>query len=88
MRVGPQWTDVPSRGLLASYFRSLAMGDQVATATSVCVPRAVFEAVGEFYCRSAWSRSGACGLGSAWRIRSRRFEASRLPSISEMRKGV
>ncbi len=64
VRVGPQWTDVPSRGLLASYFRSVAMGDQVATATSVCVPRAVFEAVGEFSAdrlgadQDMWARIG------------------------------
>ena len=46
--IAPQWVDVPSRGLLASYFRSAAMGDQIATATSVCVPRAVFDKVGGF----------------------------------------
>jgi glycosyltransferase involved in cell wall biosynthesis len=48
VRVEPRWVDVPARGLLPSYFRSVAMGDQVATATSVCVPRAVFEALGVF----------------------------------------
>ena len=48
VRVAPKWVDVPGRGPMRSYFFSVAMGDQVATATSVCVPRAVFDAVGGF----------------------------------------
>lgn len=48
VQVSPTWKGVPARGLLPSYFRSAAMGDQIATATSVCVPRAVFDAVGGF----------------------------------------
>lgn len=48
VRVAPQWAEVPARGLLPSYFRSAAMGDQIATATSVVVPKAVFDAVGGF----------------------------------------
>jgi glycosyltransferase involved in cell wall biosynthesis len=48
VRVPPKWVGVPRRGLLPSYFGSVARGDQVATATSVVVPRAVFERVGGF----------------------------------------
>jgi glycosyltransferase involved in cell wall biosynthesis len=47
-RVLPRRVGVPRRGILPSYFRSVAIGDQVATATSVCAPRAVFEALGGF----------------------------------------
>lgn len=48
VRILPKWVGVPERGVLDSYFRSVALGDQVGTATSVCVPRAVFEVVGRF----------------------------------------
>lgn len=48
VQVSPRLVDVPRRGLLPSYFRSAAMGDQIATATSACIPRAVFDAVGGF----------------------------------------
>ena len=64
VHVAPQWIDVPARGLLPSYFRSVAMGDQVATATSICVPRAVFDAVGGFVTdrlgadQDMWARIG------------------------------
>lgn len=47
-RVLPRIVGVPARGILPSYFRSVALGDQVATATSVCAPRAVFEELGGF----------------------------------------
>ena len=48
VEVTPTWVDVPVRGLLPDYFRSVAMGDLVATATSVCVPRRVIDAIGTF----------------------------------------
>lgn len=48
VRILPKWVGVPERGVLGSYFRSVALGDQVGTATSVCVPRAVFDVVGRF----------------------------------------
>jgi glycosyltransferase involved in cell wall biosynthesis len=47
-RVMPRLVGVPDRGIVPSYFRSVALGDLVATATSVCVPRTVFESVGVF----------------------------------------
>jgi glycosyltransferase involved in cell wall biosynthesis len=47
-RVLPRLVGVPARGILSSYFRSVALGDQVATATSVCAPRAVFDELGGF----------------------------------------
>jgi glycosyltransferase involved in cell wall biosynthesis len=55
VRVHPKWVDVPKQGIVPRYFMSVARGDQVATATSVCVPRAVFESVGGF----ATDRRGA-----------------------------
>lgn len=48
VHVLPKWVDVPARGVLASYFRSAALGDLIGTSTSVLVPRAVFDAVGGF----------------------------------------
>lgn len=48
VQVSPKLVGVPQRGLLPRYFHSAAMGDQIATATSACVPRAVFKAVGGF----------------------------------------
>lgn len=47
-RVLPRLVGVPARGILPRYFRSVALGDQVATATSVCAPRAVLEELGGF----------------------------------------
>lgn len=46
--VKPSWIGVPSSGGLPSYFRSVALGDQVATASSVCVPREVLGQLGGF----------------------------------------
>jgi hypothetical protein len=48
MHVARRLFAVLSRGLLTGYFHSAAMGDQIATATPVGVPRAVFDAVGRF----------------------------------------
>ena len=48
VRIVPKLAGVPERGILPSYFRSVAGGGQVATSTSVCVPRAVFDSVGKF----------------------------------------
>jgi glycosyltransferase involved in cell wall biosynthesis len=44
----PSWFDVPSRGYVQRYFHSVSGGDMVATASSVCISREVFQQVGHF----------------------------------------
>jgi glycosyltransferase involved in cell wall biosynthesis len=97
-RVLPRWAAVPTRGALPSYFRSVALGDQVATATSVCVPRVVFEAVGGFppeplgEDQDLWARIAlrypvvrAGGMPLAWYIREAQGRAmQRRPPECEL----
>lgn len=45
---GPSWFDVPLRGYVNRYFRSVSKGDLIATASSVCIPMNVFNDVGLF----------------------------------------
>lgn len=44
----PLWPCIAQRGYVARYFQSAARGDQIATASSACIPRRVFENVGMF----------------------------------------
>lgn len=44
----PHWEDYPARGYVERYFLSVARGDLIATASSVCIPAAVFREVGMF----------------------------------------
>jgi glycosyltransferase involved in cell wall biosynthesis len=44
----PHWEDHPTRGYVKRYFLSVARGDLIATASSVCIPTAVFRDVGMF----------------------------------------
>jgi len=44
----PRWRNVPERGYVPRYFRSVSEGDLIATASSVCIPRAVFQQLGLF----------------------------------------
>lgn len=44
----PSWFNVPERGYINRYFHSVSRGDMIATASSVCIPRDVFDQIGLF----------------------------------------
>lgn len=54
--VHANWAMVEKRGYVERYFRSVARGDQIATASSACIPKSVFVQVGLF---SVGDRLGA-----------------------------
>ena len=44
----PRWFGTPERGYVPRYFYSVSEGDLIATASSVCIPRTVFNQLGLF----------------------------------------